>query len=112
MTWLHRLELNIPRVVSLTQELITAWREDCWDGLYKYIGEPEQGDVLFDKFSRPFEVLGLSSTATWREVKKSYRQLALEHHPDKNMDADPNDDSFVQIQKAYTQLKKRFKEVV
>jgi DnaJ-class molecular chaperone len=32
----------------------------------------------------PYDILGLDQNATLREIKKAYRKLALEYHPDKN----------------------------
>eukprot|EP00197_Chlamydomonas_leiostraca_P010453 CAMPEP_0202862194 /NCGR_PEP_ID=MMETSP1391-20130828/3321_1 /ASSEMBLY_ACC=CAM_ASM_000867 /TAXON_ID=1034604 /ORGANISM="Chlamydomonas leiostraca, Strain SAG 11-49" /LENGTH=714 /DNA_ID=CAMNT_0049541695 /DNA_START=168 /DNA_END=2313 /DNA_ORIENTATION=+ len=34
----------------------------------------------------PFEILGVDSSATDKEIKKAYRQLSLKYHPDKNPD--------------------------
>jgi DnaJ-domain-containing protein 1 len=101
--------LNIHKVIMLTQKLTKSWREDCWDGLYKYLEKPDEGDTLFKQYTRPFETLGLEPTATLTEVKSAYRTLARQYHPDKTKD-DSSKDVFVQIQKAYSQLKKRFKE--
>jgi hypothetical protein len=36
----------------------------------------------------PYGVLGLSSSATEKDIKKAYRQLSLKYHPDKVSDAD------------------------
>lgn len=49
-----------------------------------------------------YEVLGLSKTATPEEIKKSYKKLARENHPDSNSG---NVERFKEIQEAYEVLK-------
>jgi DnaJ-class molecular chaperone len=44
-----------------------------------------------------YEILGVNNNATSDEIKKAYRKLALEHHPDKG----GNEDKFKNIQEAY-----------
>jgi DnaJ homolog subfamily C member 9 len=41
------------------------------------LGEEEDGPPTVD----PYEVLGLEREATADDVKKSYRKMALKHHP-------------------------------
>ena len=44
-----------------------------------------------------YNVLGVSETATQDEIKKAYRKLAVEHHPDKG----GSEDKFKTIAQAY-----------
>lgn len=51
-------------------------------------------------FPNYYKVLGLSSTASKEEIKKAYRKLALEFHPDKNKSPDAHE-KFIEINEAY-----------
>lgn len=56
-----------------------------------------------------YEVLGVSSSATQEEIKKAYRSLVIEWHPDKQADPEKKqkaEERFRQIQSAYEILSK------
>jgi DnaJ family protein C protein 16 len=55
-----------------------------------------------DRF-RPYEVLGIRRGASQQEVKKAYRAIVKEAHPDRNKAPDAQD-KFVQITRAYELL--------
>lgn len=53
-----------------------------------------------------YEVLGVSKTASDDEIKKAYRKLAVQHHPDKE---GGNEEKFKEISEAYEVLKDKQK---
>ncbi|RSH92327.1 hypothetical protein EHS25_008742 [Saitozyma podzolica] len=48
----------------------------------------------------PYGVLGLSSSATEKDIKKAYRQLSLKYHPDKN----PSPDAAIKLRQVFLSL--------
>jgi len=52
---------------------------------------------------RPYEVLGIKRGASQQDVKKAYRRLVKEAHPDKNKEPDAQE-KFVQLTRAYELL--------
>ena len=50
----------------------------------------------------PNEILGVEADATVTQVKKAYRKLSREKHPDKNPDNPDAVEEFISITKAYT----------
>lgn len=51
-----------------------------------------------------YSILGVSRNATQEEIKKAYRKLALQHHPDKNLGNQDADSKFKEIAQAYDTL--------
>ena len=57
----------------------------------------------------PYQVLGVSRSASDEEIKKAYRTLSRKYHPDANVN-NPNKDQaeerFYQVQQAYDLIMK------
>lgn len=52
----------------------------------------------------PYKILGVSRSATVDEIKRAYRRLAKENHPDRNPGNDAAEKRFKEIQAAYEVL--------
>src|SRR5579864_5370165 len=50
-----------------------------------------------------YEILGVSKTAADEEIKRAYRKLALQYHPDRNKTKD-GEEKFKEVTKAYEVL--------
>lgn len=48
----------------------------------------------------PYEILGIARTASAKEIRKAYKNLAVVWHPDKNKDPEA-EEQFVKINRAY-----------
>jgi len=51
-----------------------------------------------------YEILGVSKSASLDEIKKSYRKLALKHHPDRNLGNKDSEEKFKEAAEAYEVL--------
>lgn len=51
-----------------------------------------------------YQILGITKSATGAEIKKAYRKLALEHHPDRNKGDKISEEKFKEVTKAYEVL--------
>ena len=73
--------------------------------IYSYIQvkdiEPLRGFV-------PYEILGVEKNAPISAVRKAYRKMSRELHPDKNPDNPQAVNEFIQVTKAYTVSKLSF----
>src|SRR2546430_1390197 len=52
-----------------------------------------------------YEILGVSKSADAEELKRAYRKLAMQHHPDRNPGDKSADQKFKELNEAYDVLK-------
>ena len=51
-----------------------------------------------------YELLGVSRTASADDLKKAFRKLAMQHHPDRNKDDKEAETRFKNINHAYERM--------
>lgn len=51
-----------------------------------------------------YQILGIAKGASEADIKKAYRKLALEHHPDRNKGDKTSEEKFKEVTKAYEVL--------
>ena len=79
-------------------------------GGYRQGGNYQRTGTYTSNRSRYYRILGLKDGASQEEIKKAYRQLAKEHHPDKFVNASDSDKKYhenkmKEINEAYENLK-------
>ena len=79
-------------------------------GGYRQGGNYQRTGTYTSNRSRYYRILGLKDGASQEEIKKAYRQLAKEHHPDKFVNASDSEKKFheskmKEIKEAYENLK-------
>src|SRR5918997_635134 len=52
----------------------------------------------------PYSVLGVDKKASQEDIKKAYRKLARQYHPDRNPDDKSAEERFKEVQQAYSVL--------
>lgn len=63
-------------------------------------------DDLVKEMTRDYyEILGISRNADANDIKKAYRKLALQYHPDKNQGNKQAEEKFKEVSEAYEVLK-------
>jgi len=58
----------------------------------------------FELVNEARKLLGLNEEAAFNEIKKGYRQLAIQYHPDRNIDNPGVEEEFKKIAQAYSVL--------
>ena len=51
-----------------------------------------------------YEILGITKSASAEEIKKSYRKVAMEHHPNRNPGNKSTEEKFKEAAEAYEVL--------
>ncbi len=76
---IHASEKRI--IFSIGEQL--GFRHADIEHLFSFSGSGQAGGTRAQPVSKAYKILGISKTASDAEVKKAYRRLMSQHHPDK-----------------------------
>lgn len=91
--------------LAMCKKLFADWQEKGFEQAFEDFARDFKDNFDVDGEENAYKVLGLKEGATISEVKKAYRKLALQNHPDKGGDAE----KFREIQEAHETLQKVLK---
>ena len=72
---------NLFRICVGTCNYMVSMLECCISLTFFFVGICDQIQVF-----EPFSILGLEPGASDSEIKKAYRRISIQYHPDKNPD--------------------------
>ncbi|KAL8055947.1 hypothetical protein ABFX02_04G088300 [Erythranthe guttata] len=92
---------NVEHLVCKGQAFLHSYRSDC----HCRSSKKKIGSFRIRASGResPYEVLGVPSSASTKDIKRAYRKLALQYHPDVNKEAGAQE-KFMRIKHAYNTL--------
>ncbi|XP_019456700.1 PREDICTED: dnaJ protein ERDJ2A-like isoform X1 [Lupinus angustifolius] len=93
---IYKQIINFSTYTNLT--LVLLWVSMA--GLIYHIKQTNHEVQVFD----PFSILGLDSGVSESDIKKAYRRLSIQYHPDKNPDPEAHQYFIEYISKAYQAL--------
>jgi len=96
-TTLSAYYLNWDNYNSIDDQGVEDLLKSFWNSYTDYNQRHYQVDKRLDSL----QVLGLESSASWKDIQQTYRQLANVYHPDKG----GNSLKFIKIREAYLILK-------
>ena len=89
--------LNWDNYNSTDEQGVETLLKSFWNSYTDYNQRHHQNDKRLDSL----QVLGLESSASWKDIQQTYRQLVKVYHPDKG----GNSLKFIKIREAYLILK-------
>lgn len=69
-----------------------------------YFATPNFDVLILMQLKDYYQILNVAPTASFEEIKKAYRQLALQYHPDTSNEINIDNNIFIEIKEAYEVL--------